>query len=75
MSMTEFKIEADVPIPTRRTPLSRIPWLSLKVGDSFVHPGPSKLARSAASWAGKRHGRMYCTRTLADGTVRVWRVE
>ena len=75
MSMTELKIESDVPMPTRRTGRTRVPWLSVKVGESFIYPGPPKLARSAASWAGKRHGRIYCTRTLDDGTVRVWRVE
>ena len=69
----ELKIEEGIPIPKMR--LRKYPWEDMKVGDSFFVPdGNNNTIQTAASYAGKRHNRKYCTRQV-NGGIRVWRIE
>lgn len=54
---------------------SKYPLIDLEVGDSFIVP-PEEAggARTAAYLVSRAHNVKFTTRTLADGSVQVWRV-
>lgn len=65
------KVDKNVPVPPRR----RLPFYTLKVGESFavpVHAAPS--LRASASIYSKRLGKHFIVRLEEDGvTYRCWR--
>ena len=74
-------IDKGVPVPPLRTRVSKYPWPSMAVGDSFfIEATPEGMkARSAslsrgATAAGKKLGTQFTVRKV-EGGVRVWRVE
>lgn len=70
--MNKFKIEKDVPVPSRK---GIYPFDDMTVGDSILVTGAKKdfhRARNASSVYGKRHGLKFETRTV-DGGLRIWR--
>ncbi|MBK8810786.1 MAG: hypothetical protein IPN69_08665 [Acidobacteria bacterium] len=76
MSQSEYVIEKGVPLEKRQPyKKGRFPFDSMEVGDSFVvDKNQYKNARASAALYGKRNGKTFATRTLADKTnVRVWR--
>lgn len=69
-------IEKDIPIPSTRYS-GELEFMSkLKVGDSFkFNPrlwDVKKAVGNARNWS-KRHGMDITSRTLQDGSIRVWR--
>jgi len=74
-------IDKGVPVPPLRTRVSKYPWPSMAVGDSFfVEATPEEMKSRAASLsrgataAGKKLGTQFTVRKM-DGGVRVWRTE
>jgi hypothetical protein len=84
-----LKIEKNILIPPRRrvTPAGVEDFDKLEVGDSFAVPVPKEFRHKPTIWAGaarlrnaaynyqKRTGRKLTVRCMADGVIRVWRVE
>jgi hypothetical protein len=72
-----FKIEKAIPIPPRLTkPESKYPFMTMKVGDSFLVPAGNESfnnVANAASEFGMKYKRKFSTRTLPDGNRRIWR--
>jgi hypothetical protein len=71
-------IDKSVPLPRPRPHNSVYPWQQMDVGDSFFAPCEKRGAvQSALSYAGKRNGFKFATRTVTENGVtgvRVWRV-
>ena len=74
--MSEFKIEKGVPIPLKKSRLTKYPWKEMKVGNSFFVAAstPGRISSVCASRAKTHPGECYATRKEGDG-VRVWRVK
>jgi hypothetical protein len=84
-----LKIEKNIPIPPRRrvTPAGVEDFDKLEAGDSFAVPVPREFRHKPTIWAGtarlrnaayayqRRTGRKLTVRCMADGVIRVWRVE
>lgn len=75
---TPIRIIKSAPLPPPKAPRgskSRYPLLDLEIGDSFVVPAENAGGvRTTAYQVAKRYGVKFSTRTLADGSVQVWRV-
>lgn len=73
-----IRIIKSAPLPPSKPPRgskSRYPLLDLEIGDSFVVPAENAGGvRTTAYIVAKRYGVKFTTRTLADGSVQVWRV-
>lgn len=70
-----LEIDKGIPRPASLR-AAKYPWAALEIGDSFFVPsvnGATHNVASVASWAGKRHGKKFSSRTV-DGGVRVWRI-
>lgn len=65
--MPKFKIESDIPMPTRGR---RTDWPELEVGQSFVVKDV-KQARAYRTWS-KNHGIEMAERKVSNG-YRLWR--
>lgn len=79
--MTEFKIENDVPMPTRvRGRRGKYPFAALQIGESFFVPGDAKSVRhvrnAACAHARKHGGHFRGSMRVENGVdgIRVWRV-
>ena len=76
--MSEIRIIKAAPLPPAKAPRgskSRYPLLDLEIGDSFVvEPQHAGGVRTTAYQVAKRYDVKFTTRTLADGSVQVWRV-
>ena len=78
VEQAEYRVERGVPLPKKHGH-PKFPLRKMRVGDSFVVPVEQHRAViTAASRAGKRHGRKYTTRLSQDLAgkvvgVRVWR--
>jgi hypothetical protein len=71
-----YVIEKGIPVaaPITARGASRFPFEKMEIGDSFlVTDLPRKLVWQSAYTAGKRLGRTFVTRKLAEG-IRIWRV-
>lgn len=74
----QIAVDENIPMPS-----NNLPWLHMNVGDSFAYPAkgapPRVVVRRASAAivaARKKHpSRKHTLRTLADGTVRIWRTE
>lgn len=63
-------IDKDVPIP------SYYPFEKMEVGDSFLSTTAKRHNLSVAMLRyGRKTGKKFISRTLEDGSVRVWRVK
>lgn len=80
-SGAEFTIETGIPLPSLGRPpgsgrKSIYPFMLLEIGDSFFFACDKrkhKTVMACAHASGKRYGRKYAGRAVADG-VRVWRI-
>ncbi len=70
-----YAIEKHVPMPIARNSRSRLPFLEMEVGDSFmVADHPETYVRAMCSREQQRHGIKLSTRTQLGGGLRVWRI-
>lgn len=70
----KYEIEDGVPLPpsTRR----KYPFGEMLPGQSVVIPATEALrARNAAHERGRRSSMRFATKTMDDGSIRIWRVE
>lgn len=68
-----YVIEKGIPLPTKAKTVCPYPWEEMEVGDSFLVPGAKRVTMaSACRYAGKKRGRRYIARPMADG-IRCWR--
>ena len=76
-SKDEIKIDRDIPMPDNigRGGISRYPWDTMEIGESFVIEIKIASFRRLATHAGPRHGRKFATRKMPDGSYRCWRTE
>lgn len=65
------RIEKGVPMPTS------FPFAQMEVGDSFVLPTNTKRVTAwiAAKRYADKHGVEFATRTVEDGSIRLWRIK
>ena len=65
-----MKIEKNIPIP------NKYPFAEMQVGDSFKMPETMKRTALmvAAMRYSRKHGAKFITKTMADGSIRCWRV-
>ena len=72
----EFKVEKGIKIPEpKRGAVSRYPWASLGIGDSFFVDGKSSRHMGVLTFSrGQRDGRKYAVRTEGTGS-RIWRIK
>lgn len=71
-----FKIEKNVPIPERPSPISKYPFADMNVGDSFFVPeAQARRLQSAIQIFRRRAGKdkKYIARNV-EGGARCWRV-
>ena len=70
-----FKIESDVPVPSKsKDPLVQTLML-LETGESFFIPNvPMNIVTARTCYFAKKTGKKFTCRRLTDG-VRVWRVK
>lgn len=76
--MAGYKIEKNVPPPNGvklGASRSKYPFMTMKVGDSFL-ASDRRPSQVSAAWAPlvKKHGMRFVSRSEAGG-VRVWRVK
>lgn len=71
----EFLIETGIPIPERRHRDSKYPFAFMEVGDSVLLDMSVARAGSVAKGIGKPRGFKFTVRKIAEGQVRVWRIE
>lgn len=73
---TSITIEKGVPLPPLKSSGLNQALLNCGIGDSFI--APPSVARntisSSISILSKKHERKYTTRTMPDGTIRIWRI-
>ena len=73
--MVEVQKGIKLPPPSKGGPPFVYPWLTMKIGESFLFP--IALSRGSASAtatnAGKRYGRKFAVRKTDDG-YRCWRI-
>ena len=70
-----YKIDASVPIPPKYNE-EVIPLSSMKIGESILLPLAARShVQVRASRLKSTKGLEFTTRTMGDGTVRVWRVK
>jgi hypothetical protein len=63
-------IDKDVPIP------SYYPFEKMEVGDSFVSTATKRHSLSVAMLRySRKTGKKFVSRTIDDGSIRVWRVK
>lgn len=72
-------VESGIPMPKRNSNRDsmweELPWMHMNVEDSFVFPGDKKQLTQAVAWARRKWPRRkLATRTLSDGTIRIWRI-
>lgn len=74
-------IDKGIPVPALRTRVSKYPWPSMAVGDSFFVEATAEEMKArlasisrGATAAAKKLGVQFTVRKV-DGGVRVWRVE
>jgi hypothetical protein len=71
-----IKIDRNIRIPESRcfsANMSKYPWRTMQVGESFFIPLTRPSQRPNASRAGKTHGRVFVTRNV-EGGIRIWRI-
>ena len=72
-----YELEDDVPLPPDAVPAQyrKYPFLTMKIGQSFVVPREhaDKLTKAAAAWKRRHAGWNYAIRRDPKG-VRLWRV-
>jgi hypothetical protein len=70
-----IQIDIGIPTPTiARYRLTKYPWGSMQVGDSFLFPNNIHQPWSAVRNQSKRNGRKFLIRNTPEG-YRCWRVE
>ena len=72
--MPKYKIEKDIPIPSRPYPVNvKYPWADMKVGDSFL-VGEDKTTIAKATAASHNYGRRHGKKFSMRGN-RIWRIK
>lgn len=74
--MNTYKIESNVPFPMKVE--SRLPFVSMKAGDSFYVPEaemPVNTVRTYASRYLKNHPEVWLRVRKCQGGCRVWRIQ
>ena len=83
MLMANLQVESNIPIPSfkrgrgRQKGVSKYPFSSLEIGQSFFVPGNRRTSGGSiiASWyKSQGRDRIYTLRTV-EGGVRIWRVK
>lgn len=74
-----FEIEGNVLIPASRgrSTVHRFPFAQMEVGQSFALPNDkmrNAAARAANTFAKNNAGFKFITRSMGDGSFRLWRV-
>ena len=74
-----YEIENDVPLPASRgrSTVHHFPFGTMQVGQSFAltnDKARNAAARAANSFAKNNPGYKFVTRSLGDGTFRLWRI-
>ena len=67
-------IEYDIPLPGRR--VGKYPFDLMMVGDSFLAESQNNVTSAANAYRHRKDwGFRFTTRSLPDGTCRLWRTE
>lgn len=70
---TKFSIDQDIPVPERRTSVTKYPFAKMNVGDSFAVPANtfSRAVRAAYAYGARHRIKFSCS----SASSRIWRAE
>ena len=72
-----ISLDSTVPVP-KEYPQAKYPFGSMEVGDSFVVPNElrQRVAGAASQYTRRSDYKIkFTTRSMGDGTVRIWRTK